>query len=159
MGRDHIAEADYVLLSERFGIPVNEVKRAVSSFFSIISISATKLPFNNRRKIFFRDKFSEYVSVWNIPGVGRIGPVYSRYLKWRSNEAKSFEQKARSSFSARISQDEIEHMAGEILSGRTPRPVQKKKGSEMFDRVWLVGKCGKRSARQVIPKKKDNVQD
>ena len=43
-------------------------------------------------------------------------------------------------------------MAAEILSGRTPSPVKKKKNSELYERVWLVGQDWKKSARQVIPK-------
>ena len=140
------------------GLPSGEVIKAVTSFFGAIAGYARRLPFDNYRRIYSHDLFGEYVTVWNIPSLGRIGPIYSRYLKWRANEAGKLEQVNRGSFRKGISQDEIETMAAEILSGRTPSPIRKKKGNEMYNRVWLVGKEGKRQARQVIPKNESNVQ-
>jgi hypothetical protein len=55
-----------------------------------------------------------------------------------------------------MTQDDIEHIADDILSGRTPFLIRKRKGNEMYDRVWLVGQDGKRLARQVIPKEKED---
>lgn len=46
-------------------------------------------------------------------------------------------------------------MAEEILSGKAPSPVTKRKNSDLFNRVWVVGKDGKKSARQVIPKESE----
>lgn len=93
------------------------------------------------------------MTVYNIPSIGRLGPSYTRYLKWRGNEAQQIEQKRRSSYRIGLSQDDIEHIAAEILAGRTPTSVQQKKGNELYNRVWMMGKEGKKQARQVIPKK------
>ena len=128
--------------------------KAVNSFFGSIAKYAASLPFNDERRIYGYDAFEEFVEVVNIPHVGRFGPVYSRYLKWRCNEAKALDQVPRSAYRKRISQDEIENMADEILSGRTPSPLKKKKPTELYNRVWMIGTDGKRMARQVIPKKK-----
>ena len=152
MGRNRLESAEYRRIANELGVPVTEVRRAVQSFFGIIVKEARSLPLDNERKIFTKDKFKEYECVHNIPSVGRLGPIYSRYLKWRSNEAKVIGQENRSAYRSRRTQDDIEHMAEEILSGRTPS-ITKRKNSEMFERVWLVGQDGKRSARQVIPKK------
>lgn len=138
---------------------MQEVKRAVISFFDCIWGAAKKLPFDTPRRIYSPEKFDEYFRVWNIPSIGRLGPAYSRYLLWRRNESSLVEQRLRSSYRLRLTQDDIEHMAEEILSGNTPSPLQKKKGNELYHRVWLVGKDGKKSARQVIPKNNKDVQD
>lgn len=153
--RNRLDEEDVESIAEELSVPVTEVRRAIHSFFGIINDAARSLPFDDRRKIFSREKFEEYSAVWNIPSIGRIGPVYSRYLKWRGNEAKRISQDYRSNYRKRITQDDIEHMAGDILSGKTPSPVIKKKGSELYERIWLVGKNKKKLARQVIPKEKE----
>ena len=53
-----------------------------------------------------------------------------------------------------VTQSDIESTAEAILSGVTPPPLIKRKNKELFERVWLVGQDGKKSARQVIPKKR-----
>lgn len=142
-------------VAQELNLPVSEVRRAVHSFFGIIIRESRSLPFDNQRKIFTKEKFAEFEGVTNIPCIGRIGPVYSRYLKWRGNEAKNTVQAFRSDYRRAITQDEIEHMAEEILSGKAPSPVTKRKNSDLFNRVWVVGKDGKKSARQVIPKESE----
>lgn len=153
MRRNRTDEVEFRRIADSLGVPVTEVRKAVHSFFGALVSDARRLPFDDARRIYTREKFFEYEFVCNIPCIGRIGPVYSRYLKWRGNEAKSSEQTTRRKCRAEVSQSEIEAMAEEILSGTTPSFKRKTRGSEMFDRIWLVGKDGKRSARQVIPKK------
>lgn len=137
------------------GVSEAEVRKVVNSFFGSIVKYAISLPFNNVRRIYGYDAFEELVEVVNIPGIGRLGPVYSRYLKWRGNEAKMLNQVPRSTFRIRLSQDEIEHIADDILSGKTPSEIKKRKPTELYNRVWLINKNGKRMARQVIPKKQE----
>lgn len=146
-------------IASSLGLPAKEVKRAVVSFFDSMLCEAKKLPFDTARKIYSPAKFGEYSRVWNVPSVGRFGPAYSRYLLWRRNESRLLEQEPRSNYRFGLTQSEIETMAEEILSGSSPSPLIKKKGSDLYQRVWLVGKMGKKSARQVIPKKKEDVQD
>ena len=158
MVRNRIDELEYRRIAEEVGVSPDTVRSVVNSFFDTILCDARSLPFNNYRKIFTKEKFSEYSVVRNIPSLGRIGPVYSRYLKWRANESQCLTQVPRSSYQSRFSQSEVENMAAEILSGGTPSPVNKKKNSELYERVWLVGQGGKKSARQVIPKEdKDGI--
>ena len=154
MASSRIEEADYRKIAEELNLEASDVKRAVSSFFSLIVSDARKLPFDNHKKIYSKEKFDEYVVVRNIPFIGRIGPSYSRYLKWRVNESKNYSMALRDSFKSRMSQGEIEDIAAAVLSGGVPLEPKRLKGSDMFDRVWLVGKEGKKSARQVIPKEK-----
>lgn len=154
MTRNRIEEATYRQIAEELDIDSAEVKRAVNSFFSLIVSDARKLPFDNHRRIYSKEKFEEYGVVRNMPFIGRIGPSYSRYLKWRYNESGNYPMALRGSFSKKMSQGEIEDIAASILSGGTPWKPKRLKGSDMFDRVWLVGKSGKKSARQVIPKEK-----
>lgn len=145
------SDAWYESMANELGCTSSEVKRAVMSFFSVVIMEAGSLPVDTDRKIFTKAKFDEFVKVHNIPYIGRIGPVYSRYLKWRSNEAEGLPKAKRSDYRVGFSRSEIENIAEEILSGGTPQ-IKKKKNSELFDRVWMVGKDGKKSARQVIPK-------
>ena len=146
-------EQDFLMIAEAFSLPVTEVRRAVHAFFGTILRDAASLPFADERRIYSHDLFGDYGKTWNIPGIGRIGPLYSRYLKWRANEAKASDQVNRRTYRERLTQSEIEAIADDIFSGRTPSPIQKKKQSELYDRVWMVGRSGKRTARQAIPKK------
>lgn len=125
----------------------------MTSFFEVFGADARSLPFDNPKKIFSKDVFDGKVTVRQIPFMGRLGPVYSNYLKWRANESGQFQMVPRSSYRSGITQNEIENMAVAALSGSAPS-LKRKKKSEMFDRVWLVGQDGKKSARQVIPKEK-----
>ena len=153
MGRNRKEYARFRSLSARYGLGESEVRRIVTSFFEVFGMDARSLPFDNPKKIFSRDVFDGKSTVRQIPYIGRLGPVYSNYLKWRANESGQFQMVPRSSYRSGITQNEIENMAVAALSGSAPS-FEKKKKSEMFDRVWLVGQDGKKSARQVIPKEK-----
>ena len=141
--------------ASELNVPVSEVNRAISSFFAAIVKEADSLPFDDERKIYTKEKFIEYANVTSIPHIGRIGPIYSRYLKWRRNESNDIQQGKRSDYRVGLTRGEIEDIAAIILSGGIPQ-IKKKKNSELFNRVWMVGKDGKKSARQVIPKEEDN---
>lgn len=156
MPKNKIEDADFACIAKELGVPVYEVRRAVYSFFGIIVREARNLPFDDSSRIYTRERFDDFVRVRNIPSIGRIGPVYSRYLKWRGNEAKNQTQVNRSDCRVRVSQSEIEAMAVEALSGRTPSPVVKSKLSESYKRIWMIGRVGKRLARQVIQKEEEN---
>ena len=145
----------YRVVSAKQNVSDDEVKRILESFFSSVLVDSRSLPFDNPRKIFSKDKFEEFIKVRNIPYIGRIGPVYSRYLKWRANVSEQLEMAPRSSYRTSVTQSDIESTAEAILSGVTPPPLRKRKNKEMFERVWLVGQDGKKSARQVIPKKEE----
>lgn len=146
------------IVAESLGLSESEVSRIVSSFFGTIAGYARTLPFNNPQRIYSADKFSEYVRAWNIPYVGRLGLSYSRYLDWRSNEAELSEQMHKSAFLKKKSRDEIEAIAETVLSGGAYFPPTKKQKMK-YNRVWIVGKDGKKLARQVLPKTEKDVQD
>lgn len=152
MRRNRIEDADMTAVAEDLGISVEDVRKVVSSFFDSLASQARKLPFDNESRIYSKERFEDFVKVFSVPSIGRFGPVYSRYLKWRRNEAKEIEQAKRSDYRSRMTQDDIENIAEDILAGRTP-VIRKKKKKELFKQVWLVGKNGKRLAWQVIPKK------
>lgn len=156
MPRNKIEESDFSSIARELGVPVSEVRRAVYSFFGIIVRESRNLPFDDSTRIYTRERFDDLAKVRNIPSIGRIGPVYSRYLKWRGNEAKNQTQVNRSDCRARVSQSEIEAIAAEALSGRTPHPVVKQKLTESYKRIWMIGRVGKRLARQAIQKEEEN---
>lgn len=153
MRQNRTDEKLFCEIAERFSVDPAEVKKAVLSFFDSTVLDAKSLPFDDVRKIFSQDKFQSFASVSLVPYIGRIGPVYSRYLKWRRNEATTVQFHSRSMYRNGLTRDDIEHIAGELLSGNAP-VITKKKNSEMFNRVWLVGLDGKKQAHQVIPKEK-----
>ena len=161
MGKDRINSEVYSRLALRYGVSEEEVRRAVVSFFDIILSESKALPFDSPKKIYSRDKFLEYGSVTAIPCIGRMGPVYSRYLKWRANEAKELGIVSRKSFRKGLSREEIEELASKVLDGgqtsllnlpdnavSSNRP---RRHHGKYNRVWLVGKSGRRLAWQVIP--------
>ncbi len=152
MGRNRTEEILMNGIASSLGLNSKEVMRAVYSFFDSIALESDSLPFNTHRRIYSKDVFDSFVTVRNIPSIGRIGPVYSRYLQWRANESPSVTMVSRSSFKRRVTYN-IEDIAADILSGRTPF-IKKTERKEKFDRIWLVGQDGKKSARQVILKKK-----
>ena len=146
-------------IADRLSLPQSEVERAVGSFFGTILSYSRSLPFNNHRKIFKKSAFDDYVTAFNIPFIGRIGPTYSRYLTWRANDASLLIQRNRSYYDYKLSPEEIESLAAALLNGDAVDIPKRKKNSEMFNRVWIVDKNGKKSARQVIPKDTKDVQD
>lgn len=150
--RNRIDSKCFTEISRSLSVDPGDVGKVVISFFDSIVLGAKALPFDNCRKIYSKDVFDTLVTVSSIPYIGRIGPVYSRYLKWRANASCEVEQRSRKSYKHHLTKQDIESIADAILSGREP-VIEKKKYSELFNRVWIVGKDGKKQARQVIPKK------
>jgi hypothetical protein len=152
-------ERDFRRIADEFDINAEDVKNIVNSFFDTISSESRKLPFDNPRKIYSKAVFDSFASsrINNIPYIGRIGPVYSRYLKWRANEAKGIEMIPRQRTKKKLTQEEIEAVAEIVLKGGTYVPDKKRNNN--FKRIWMVGEDGKKSAGQVIPKKKEDVYD
>ncbi len=153
MGRRKLEDGDILLVSKNLGVPVEEVRRIVHSFFDDIGSKARRLPFADTSRIHRRKSFDKYLFAVNIPCIGRIGPVYSRYLKWLENESGMSGQELRKAHQRRLTKDEVESLAADILSGRMPDMPERKKGNEVYRRIWLVDADGKRLARQVFPKK------
>lgn len=157
--RNRIEDRDFKEIEKQLGIPHAEVKKIVHSFFGSLESKARKLPFNTERKIYSSEGFSEYGYVQNVPFIGRIGTSFSRYLTWRGNESKEQKQVERGRCSDGYTPDEIEAIAREALSGKTPMLVKKHKAREFYTKIWIVGKGRKRLARQAILKDKEDVQD
>lgn len=152
MRRNREDEAAYRSLAKQYGVSYSDVRKIVLSFFDQIALEARMLPFDNQYRIYSRQAFENASHVASIPSIGRIGPVYSRYLKWRANISKNLDMVPRENYRLRLTQDDIENMAASVLAGRTPSIV-KRKNKEMFDNIWLVDTGGKKLARQVIKKK------
>lgn len=135
------------------GIPVGEVKKAVVSYFDSLVSSARQLPFDNAKRIYSLDAFKQYPLCINIPYLGRLGPVYSLYIKWRAKEAKSTEKVLRSLARKDHTKPLVEQAAklalaghkvdGHMLKGRLP--------AGKYSTVWVIDKEGKKkAARQMI---------
>ena len=149
-------DADCREIAKELGIDVSEVRRAVCSYFDMMNLSAKALPFDNKTRIFDREVFEEYEFVIQVPYLGRFGPSYSKYLKWRANAAKDEEMLSRGR-AKHLTDDELDTLADKALSGQSLtleeiKTYRKRKGK--FNRVWLVGKKNKRLAGQVIMNKK-----
>lgn len=155
MSRSLREESDYRLVAGSLSVDVSDVRRVVSSYFGMVLSDARSLPFDNHRRIYSRDVFDGFVKVRNIPSVGRLGPVYSRYLKWRANESGGYDMVPRGFYTGGLTRGEIEDIAADAIAGRVPSLPDRRRNSDLFDRVWLMGSDGRRSARQVIRKDKN----
>lgn len=149
MPRNKKDDIEFSFLARKYGLEASEVRRIVFSFFDILQLKASKLPLDNPTRIFSKDKFNDFVYVYHIPYIGRIGPVYSRYLLWRKNESVLIEQKNKVSFHNETERQKAERIACEIIYGK--RKCCKDDRKKKYKRVWMVGKDGKRLAKQIIP--------
>lgn len=152
MHRNREDEKLFKAIALKQSVTPMEVRKIVFSYFDAISADGKRLPFDDNRKIYDSECFEKLSFSYNIPYIGRIGPVYSRYLKWRGNVAKELEQVPRASFLSSNTRPDIEQMAEEILSGKPVTVSAKRRTDSLYNRVWLVGTRGKRLARQVMPK-------
>lgn len=149
MKNSRIEECDLAGVAEELGVSSGDVRNVVNSFFDAIVSDARKLPFDNHRKIYSKSAFEKHAFVRSVPFIGRLGPTYSRYLKWRANESKRFEMVSRPKSGSKLFPEEIEAIASIVLSGGR---YEKKKRETNYKRIWLVYDSGKKQARQVIPK-------
>lgn len=152
MPRRKLDEQEFRRIAESHGLSPSEVKSVVNSFFSVILRYSRSLPYDDERKIFSREAFDARTRAFSIPYVGRIGPSYSRYLKWRANEAKEQEQERRAGCRAGYTKDDVENIAREVLAGNPPPKRERKKISDEYVRVWFVSNGKRRLARQLIRK-------
>lgn len=139
------------------GTEPKEVERAVSAFFSTIISDVKRLPFNNPGRIYKPDAFEELCYVTNIPFLGRLGTVYSKYRKWRSEVASDIEMVDASDAKSEYYKPLIEEEARKALRGEKVNVYRLKERvpSGMYRRVWIMRRNGKRSsARQMIVNKK-----
>lgn len=155
MPRSRREESDFRDVAVRLGVDPSDVRRVVTSFFGMILSDARSLPFDNHRRIYSADVFMSLARVRGIPRIGRIGPAYSRYIRWRANESVGYDMVPRGAFSGKLTRGEIEDIAAEALAGRRPELPGSRRNSDLFDRVWLIGRDGRRSARQVVRKDKN----
>lgn len=140
-------------IAEYEDVAVSEVRKAVSAYFDSIVSDARKLPFNNPQRIYTKPAFEQQSFVVNLPYLGRIGPVYSRYLKWRREEAKEFDhverKKVRQIYAAPIIEEEAKKaLAGQKASSTVLRErIPKGK----YNKVWMMHEGGlRRAAKQLI---------
>lgn len=146
-------------IAEEEGLELSEVRKAVLSFFDSIISDTRKLPFDNPQRIYSKDAFLQKSFVVNIPYIGRIGPVYSRYIKWRSEEAEELENVSRKDVRRIYSEPLIEAEAKKALSGQkvNVKLLKERIPRGKYNKVWMIGGDGRRkAARQVIVNKKNN---
>lgn len=122
------------------GVTAADARRMVDSYFGAFLSVVRKLPLNTPYRIYTREAFTGFVRVLQIPSVGRIGTVYSRYLRWRSNEAA--ELAAGGGLQAMGPRGARENAAAEGTAGGGP-PF-----SVAGTRIWVIGADGRRLARQ-----------
>lgn len=153
MSRNRMEEVGYRQIAGDLGLDPLDVRQAVHSFFDIILEDARTLPLDNPRKIYSRKVFNSMAAerVRSIPYLGRLGPTYTRYLKWRANESCGLDILARPKKMKALTSEEIEELAKAVLAGQTYVPDKNRKSP--YQRIWLVGEDGKKQARQVIKKK------
>ena len=129
------------------GLSETEVQKAVVSFFDDIVVSTRKLPFNNLKRIYTADALEDKAGVYNIPYIGRLGPMYSLYVKWRGEVAEEYDMVLREDVRDIHLAERIEELAELALSGhKVTRDMMK-------DKVWIIDKEGRRKAAKQLFKK------
>lgn len=135
------------------GLSLSEVKKAVIAYFDSIVSSARKLPFDKDNRIYSRKAFAEYPYCINLPYLGRLGPFYSLYLKWRAKEAKEQDTVPRSQAKKIHRKPLIEEAAKQALSGNKVDSgfLRQRLPSGKYKTVWLVDEDNKKkAAKQMI---------
>ena len=155
MHRNRQDEYIYRRIAEADGLDADTVRSIILSFFDTISKEALALPFDNGRKIFTKEAFMLHESIHNIPYIGRLGTSYSRYLRCRAYASGGMLQKKRPKTHTGYTKSDIELIAQTVLSEGIMPEIKKKRKSEMYNNVWLVGTDGKKLAGQVIMKETD----
>lgn len=141
-------------IARRFGLEAKDVHKIADSFFSVMYNTAKRLPFDDSSRIYSKAVFDKHSFTYMIPYIGRIGPVYSRYLSWRANVAKALDSVPRPARKDALPRQEIERLAELALSGVDIRyeDIVGKRIRDDYKRVWLVSESGRRQARQLIKK-------
>lgn len=136
-------------------IPLSVVKNIITSYFDSMVIAAKALQYNNKQRLYTKKAFLENAFVINIPFIGRIGPVYSCYIKWRKQLSKNLEQIKKSALKRFHYGKYLEEEARHALNGEKVnielfgRPNAK----DGYCRVWIIKENDKKvSARQIIVK-------
>ena len=137
------------------GLDIGEVVKAVLCFFDDIVLTTRRLPFDNIRRIYTADAVADKACVYNIPYIGRLGPVYSQYLKWRSECAEEQEIVSRADVYAKHRAEKLDKAFDLVMSGkkipegylRDPIPAS------LYHKVWIIDKDGRRRAAKQLFKK------
>lgn len=154
MKAGRIDKADFEAIASEMGLAPDEVCNAVLSFFDAMVSEARSLPFNNPRRVYSKDVFDTYGSVYQIPSIGRLGPSFTRYKAWRANEAGNERIVGRQTFNEKLRREDIEDMARSALEGIAPDVAgMKRRRRGKYNKVWHVSSEGRRLAWQVQKKK------
>lgn len=140
------------------GLDAVEVSKAVISFFDDMVYVTRKLPFNNIRRIYSAEAVSKLAPVFHLPSVGRLGPMYNQYKKWRKEQAGSYVMVSRKDAKRKHRQERIEEAARRALSGKrvSENFLYDSIPSDRYYKVWLIDAQGKRKAAWQLFKKENN---
>lgn len=140
------------------GLSDAEVAKAVLSYFDDIVYGVRKLPFADFRRIYTADAVASLAPVYNIPFIGRIGPIYSQYTKWRAEDAAELDRVQRKDVRAKHLAERIEEAAVLAMSGHkvSPSMLRNPVPAGEYHRVWLIDANGRRRAARQLFKKTNN---
>lgn len=148
---------DFAVLADMFGLTPEEVSKAVMSFFDSIVSEARSLPFKNDTVVYSRSLFEQLGSVHQIPFIGRIGPSYTRYKRWKANDMDTSRMTGRKRLIGEMKSEDVERIASDIISGKEPDLSRTGKSIHKdYKKVWYADEDGRRLAWQAI-KKKQNI--
>lgn len=148
-------------IAESEGVSLREVRKAVSSYFDSVVSIVRRLPYDSPRKIYSRGAFLSNSPVVNIPYIGRIGPVYSLYLKWRKSESRNYDKVPREHVRKINARPIIEEQAKLALAGEKVnlKLLKERIPRGKYGKVWLIDSDGKRKAAKQLIINPKNVQD
>lgn len=142
-------------IASETGLDAREAGKAVSSFFYVLLSEFRSLPFNSPGRIYTPAAFSSLSKVFNIPYIGRVGTMYSKYRKWRASVSAELDTINRSDIRQDSRRDMLDTAYHDAIHGRQV-DASAMKGRNVKGRyttVWLIDENGHRKvARQVIKK-------
>ena len=137
------------------GLDAREVGKAVNSFFHVLLSEFRGLPFNNPGRIYTPAAFSSLSKVFNIPYIGRIGTMYSKYRKWRASESENLDTIMRVHMRKDSRQDLIDRAYIDAMSGKPvdSESIRRRTKKGLYTTVWVIDEDNRhKAARQVIKK-------
>lgn len=137
------------------GLDEVEVTKCVQAFFDDIVSTVRKLPFNDISRIYTIAAFEEVAPDFYLPFIGRLGPSYSSYCKWRVECADEEERILRSTAYEKHRAQRVDEAVDMALSGQTiPKNFLRNPiPGGTYRKVWIIDKGGKRKAARQLFKK------
>jgi len=142
------------LVAGKLGMDARDVAAAVGAWFGAVVAAGRRMPLDRAWRIYSKERLGAMGGVFNVPHVGRIGPSYGKYLRWRADVSRSLSMVGARRAAAVHRAETVESLAAMALRGE--RIGSTRIGGRLppgrYRRIWMLGAGGRRAARQLIRK-------